>query len=122
MARSCSCEKETTMSKLAKKINELDNVVTAVSECQAGDDVTVKFKGRSTMYTVLKDVPFGHKIAVQPIPAGGKVIKYGEVIGLATADIATGEWVHTHNVRDDYKCLGKDGLPLPGQEEETPCC
>lgn len=109
------------MSKYAKQIHASDNVVTAVSACQAGEVVAVKFGGQTREYACLHDVPFGHKIAIRAIPAGGSVVKYGEVIGSATADIAVGEWVHTHNVRDDYKCLGKDGAPLPGQEEGTAC-
>lgn len=110
------------MNKFAKQIHESDNVVTVVGDCQAGDEVTVKFKGHTAIYTCLRDTPFGHKIAIRKIPAGDKVVKYSEVIGSATADIAVGEWVHTHNVRDDYKCLGKDGTPLPGQEEEGERC
>ncbi|MBO4287622.1 MAG: altronate dehydratase [Kiritimatiellae bacterium] len=41
----------------------------------------------------------GHKFAVRPIRAGGLVLKYGYPIGVATHDIAPGEWVHTHNTR-----------------------
>ena len=41
----------------------------------------------------------GHKYARVPIKAGDAVIKYGEVIGIATADIAVGEHVHTHNLK-----------------------
>lgn len=41
----------------------------------------------------------GHKHARVPIRAGEAVIKYGEVIGRATADIAVGEHVHTHNLK-----------------------
>lgn len=44
------------------------------------------------------DIPAGHKLALQAIPAGEYVIKYGQIIGRATRDIAPGEWVHTHNV------------------------
>lgn len=109
------------MSKYAKQIHATDNVATAVSECAAGERVTVQFAGRTTRYACLRDIPFGHKIAIRDIPAGGNVVKYGEVIGSATADIPVGDWVHTHNVRDDYKCLGKDGAPLPGQEEAKAC-
>lgn len=43
-------------------------------------------------------VPFGHKIALTPIPRGGAVIKYGVEIGRATTDIAAGEHVHVHNI------------------------
>lgn len=45
------------------------------------------------------DIPAGHKFALRDIKAGEYVIKYGEIIGRATSDIKTGEWVHTHNVK-----------------------
>ncbi|MBQ8374213.1 MAG: altronate dehydratase [Clostridia bacterium] len=44
-------------------------------------------------------IPAGHKYALKAIKKGEYVIKYGEIIGRATADISAGEWVHTHNVR-----------------------
>lgn len=44
-------------------------------------------------------IPAGHKYALRPIACGETVIKYGEIIGRATQDIAEGEWVHTHNVK-----------------------
>ncbi len=109
------------MEKYAKQIHADDNVATAVSDCVAGESLTVQFGGQTATYACKQNVPFGHKIAIRDIPTGGSVVKYGEVIGSATADIAVGEWVHTHNVRDDYKCLGKDGAPLPGQEEGKAC-
>lgn len=43
-------------------------------------------------------VPKGHKIAVRGIPAGGPVLKFGQVIGFAAAAIPPGSWVHEHNV------------------------
>ena len=44
-------------------------------------------------------IPAGHKYALKDIKEGDYVIKYGEIIGRATQDIAKGEWVHTHNVK-----------------------
>ncbi len=41
----------------------------------------------------------GHKYAACDIPNGSPVIKYGFPIGHATADIRTGEHVHTHNCK-----------------------
>ena len=46
-----------------------------------------------------ENIPAGHKYALRPIACGEYVIKYGEIIGRATADISVGEWVHTHNVK-----------------------
>lgn len=48
---------------------------------------------------VCVDLQTGHKIAACPIAAGEPVIKYGFPIGRATADIAEGEPVHTHNLQ-----------------------
>ena len=45
------------------------------------------------------NIPAGHKYALADIKKGEPVIKYGQIIGRATADIKAGEWVHTHNVR-----------------------
>ena len=56
------------------------------------DNVAISLGGTDT-------IPAGHKFARRAIKAGEYVIKYGEIIGRATADIAEGEWVHTHNVR-----------------------
>ncbi len=42
--------------------------------------------------------PVGHKVARHAIEAGAPVRKYGHVIGYASADIAAGEHVHTHNL------------------------
>ena len=46
-----------------------------------------------------EQIPAGHKYALCDIQKGEYVIKYGEIIGRSTADIAKGEWVHTHNVK-----------------------
>ncbi len=104
------------MEKYAKRISEKDNVVTVVADCDAGDEVTVKFKNTETKYQCNQEVPFGHKIATVDIPKGDAVIKYGETIGSASQNIKKGDWVHNHNVKDDYICIDKEGKPLPGQD------
>jgi altronate dehydratase len=48
--------------------------------------------------TVRSEVPAGHKIAVRRIAAGAEVRKFGQIIGVATADIEPGEHVHAHNL------------------------
>jgi len=45
------------------------------------------------------DIVRGHKVALEPIAKGMKVIKYGYPIGLAICDIDEGEWVHDHNLK-----------------------
>lgn len=41
----------------------------------------------------------GHKYAARDIKSGENIIKYGNPIGHATADIKCGEHVHSHNVK-----------------------
>ena len=50
----------------------------------------------------------GHKLARGPIPAGAPIVKLGETIGAATADIAPGEHVHTHNVASNRALVTAD--------------
>ena len=40
----------------------------------------------------------GHKIAIDAVPIGGAVRRYGQIIGFATAAIEAGDHVHTHNL------------------------
>ena len=56
------------------------------------DNVAVTLTGEG-------NIPAGHKIAIKDVKKGEKVIKYGEVIGVAKEDIKTGDWVHVHNVK-----------------------
>ncbi|MCF7697875.1 UxaA family hydrolase [Loktanella sp. M215] len=44
-----------------------------------------------------KPVAPGHKIARRALTAGQPVLKFGQIIGTATTDIAAGDHVHTHN-------------------------
>lgn len=46
----------------------------------------------------VEDIPAGHKVALHDIPKGAPVRKYGEVIGVALADIPAGGHVHVHNL------------------------
>ena len=67
------------------------------------DDVAVMIdpapRGSEILGVIARDeVPGGHKIAMRPVAAGALVRKYGQVIGVATRDIAAGEHVHSHNL------------------------
>lgn len=47
---------------------------------------------------LLENIEKGHKLSIKEIKSGEKIIKYGAVIGTATADIAPGSHVHSHNM------------------------
>ncbi len=74
------------------QINQADNVGVAL----AAEGLA---KGEEACGVVLPEaITRGHKFALRPIAKGEPVIKYGYPIGIAKADIATGEWVHSHNL------------------------
>jgi altronate dehydratase small subunit len=75
-------------------ISERDNVATALEPINAGREVRA---GTATVVAA-EAIPRGHKLAVRAIRAGESVVKYGSPIGIASADIAAGAHVHTHNV------------------------
>jgi altronate dehydratase len=93
------------------RLHGLDNVVIALQDMPAGSqpsEVASPLPGA---------VPRGHKIATRPIAKGQEVIRYGQIIGQATADIPAGAHVHSHNLgmgphSGDY-AIGSEYSPLP---------
>lgn len=75
--------------------------VVVVEGLKAGADMLcVVTADNSTFNMQAKmDVPIGHKVALADIKAGDTVIKYGQDIGKAVANIAKGEHVHVHNLK-----------------------
>ncbi|MCA3511969.1 MAG: altronate dehydratase [Rhodobacter sp.] len=76
----------------AIRLNPSDNVVIALRDLGAGSrvpDVAAPLAG---------PVARGHKIAARAVAQGETVIRYGQIIGVATRPIAAGEHVHTHNL------------------------
>lgn len=78
---------------------DLDNVAVALTDLKPGDTVEFKIKEEAYRIEILEGIPYGHKIAIKDVKEGEKVIKYGEVIGVAITDISVGSHVHTHNIR-----------------------
>ena len=79
----------------ALKITEKDSVAVALRPLRRGDRIAV---GCGEV-EILDAIPVYHKFAVEGIPAGEKILKYGECIGVAMDDISAGAHVHVHNVR-----------------------
>ena len=75
-------------------ISERDNVATALEALEPGRTLDV----RNASVTIREPIQRGHKVALARICVGEAVMKYGSVIGTATADIEAGSHVHTHNV------------------------
>jgi len=90
-------------------ITARDNVATALEALAAGETIEVNDR----QVTVRESIASGHKVALRSIAAGEAVVKYGNPIGTATAEIAAGAHVHVHNVastrgRGDQAAEGAD--------------
>lgn len=83
------------------KINSKDNVAVALRELTTGEFVGVENKE----YIVKEDIAFGHKMALENMPKGTIVIKYGSAIGHTTKDVNAGQWLHSHNVKTNLEGL-----------------
>jgi altronate hydrolase len=69
-------------------------------------------------------IPPGHKVALCAIQPGQEVLRYGQVIGRASAPIAPGEHVHTHNLSFEELTLHyefpESEAPLPRPPANCP--
>ncbi|MEO8114041.1 MAG: altronate dehydratase family protein, partial [Phenylobacterium sp.] len=88
------------------RLHPLDNVVVASRRLPKGA-VAAREGVRA-----LDAIPAGHKLAASFIAAGQPILKYGQVIGAATQDIAVGAHVHLHNLA--VSGLRRDAETIPG--------
>src|SRR5690606_11657749 len=72
------------------RLSDEDNVVVATERTEPGATVAAGIAARQR-------IPFGHKVAIQPIAKGEPVRKFGQIIGFASQAIVPGDWVHEHN-------------------------
>ncbi len=101
-------------------LHPADNVAIARVPLSLGQPVIVA--GRQLRATT--HIPAGHKIALVEIEAGSSVIRYGCVIGKASAAIQPGEHVHTHNLAFEEISLSEallgDGVAESARAVEIP--
>jgi altronate dehydratase small subunit len=86
------------MKKDAIMIHEKDNVATALRDIRPNEKAVIGIGDKSSEIQVQQPIPYGHKFAVRDIPRGEDILKYGEVMGRATQDIAEGTHAHIHNI------------------------
>ena len=99
-----------------------DNV--AVAKATIGKGTFLSSNG--TRLLVTQTVQPGHKIALRGIASSETVLRYGEVIGLATCPIPEGSTVHNHNMVPDTRSRRKqtqiDPKPVRFRPaSEVPC-
>lgn len=96
------------------RLHSSDNLIVAVDVIQPGQMTQAGVVAGAR-------IPKGHKMAIAPTPRGAPLLKFGQIIGFASQDIAPGDWLHEHNVemrdfaRDYQFCQGaqpRDVLPV----------
>ena len=97
------------------RLHDKDNVAIALRDLAKGE---VPAHVRVLLASEIKR---GHKIAIATIAAGQNVVRYGQTIGRAKADIAIGDHVHIHNMgmtkhMPDY-AIGSCNTPLAAISE-----
>ncbi|KEO58354.1 UxaA family hydrolase [Thioclava indica] len=80
-----------TTQPFALRLQEADNILVALRAIPEGAVLPGKLITR-------EPVPAGHKLAARDIAAGENILKYGQIIGTASVDIAAGAHVHSHNL------------------------
>jgi altronate dehydratase len=98
------------------RLHPSDNIAVALEDI--GKDAQLAEFGLNTR----DQIPRGHKLALNDLAIGDPVRRYGQLIGVATAAIAAGGHVHSHNLgmgdhRQDY-AFGADCSPLPAATGE----
>ncbi len=93
------------------RLHAKDNLVIALTDLAKG----VALPGLPA--SLPGPVPRGHKLATRAIAKGEMVLRYGQVIGQATEDIAEGGHIHSHNLgmgphSADY-AIGREARALP---------
>lgn len=75
--------------------------VVVVEDLKAGTDMlcVVTHDDSDFRLKAEEDIPIGHKVALKDIRSGDTILKYGQDIGRAVADIGRGRHVHVHNVK-----------------------
>ncbi|SDH92346.1 UxaA family hydrolase [Mucilaginibacter gossypii] len=77
------------------KVHPADNVLVALTDLQANEQVT--YKGET--YIVKELIPAKHKFAMVEIPEGGEIIMYGVLVGKAQSLIPVGGLLSTANAK-----------------------
>ncbi|MBY8989852.1 MAG: UxaA family hydrolase [Candidatus Lokiarchaeota archaeon] len=86
-------------------IDSKDNCATALEDIPQGTKINLTDK----FLKIHHRIPLGHKFAINNIKNEDYIVKYGEIIGIATENIDEGDWIHIHNIKSTYLEVKKDG-------------
>ena len=77
------------------RLDARDNVLVALTDLRKGE--TVSYLGND--YSLLSDVSAKHKFLTQDVTAGGDIIMYGLLVGVAVKNLQRGDLLSTRNIR-----------------------
>jgi altronate hydrolase len=77
------------------KVHPKDNVMVALTDLQAGEELT--YKGET--YKTIEFIPGKHKFAINDLPTGTEIIMYGVLVGITQSDIPAGGLLTITNVK-----------------------
>ena len=74
------------------RLHSDDNVIVVLNDLETGSGIIQE------NITCKDFIPAGHKVSTESIKKGSYILKYGQIISIASKDILQGEHVHTHNL------------------------
>jgi altronate hydrolase len=77
------------------KVHPKDNVMVALTDLQAGEELT--YQGET--YKPIEFIPGKHKFAINDLPTGTQIIMYGVLVGVTQSDIPAGGLLTTTNIK-----------------------
>ena len=76
-----------------------DNVGTSIKPLKRNTEIILKLEKQLINFVIKENIKLCHKFSLSKIRKGDKIIKYGEIIGVAIDDIQSGNLVHIHNIQ-----------------------
>ena len=76
-----------------------DNVGTSIKTLKKNTEIILKLEEQLISFIIKDNIKLCHKFSLSKIRKGDKIIKYGEIIGVAIDDIQSGNLVHIHNIQ-----------------------
>lgn len=64
----------------------------------------------SEAVVLTEEIPMGHKVALEDMPKGTPVIRYGQIIGYTNSDVSKGSWLNEINI----------DMPQPPELQDIP--
>ena len=93
-----SAGKDNPTTRDALVLSTEDNVATALRALHAGQVVCIETPSSPVEVTLVEAIPLCHKFAIAAIAVEQPILKYGEVIGVASQAVMPGAHAHVHNI------------------------